>query len=195
MIRRVAASSIIGLVLLPALASAHARVSPAVSLSGQLQLYTLAVPTEKSGALTTKVALSLPPGFSIDSFAPSPGWRRSLAQSGSGDNAVVQQVTWSGGQVPTGDDSVFSFLAQPAHPGVIRFTVQQTYSDGSIVNWNGPESSDAPAPTIQAVSALGGGTGGGSATLDVIAIVVSVIAILAAGVAIAERRGPGRPLA
>ena len=28
-------------------ASAHARISPAVSLSGELQLYSLAVPTEK----------------------------------------------------------------------------------------------------------------------------------------------------
>lgn len=195
MIRRVAALTITGLALLPALASAHARVSPAVSLSGQMQLYTLAVPTEKSGAATTAVALSVPAGFWIDSFAPSPGWQRTLAQSGSGANAVGQRVTWSGGRVPTGEDSVFSFLAQPARPGAIRFTVQQTYSDGSIVQWNGPESSDAPAPTIQAVSSLGGGAGGGSATLDVIAIVVSVIAILAAGIALAERRGPGRPLA
>lgn len=196
MIRRVAALAITGLGLLPALASAHARVSPAVSVSGQLQLYTLAVPTEKSGAATTTVALSVPAGFSIDSFAPSPGWQRTLTQAGSGANAAVQRVTWSGGRVPTGEDSVFSFLAQAARPGPIRFTVQQTYSDGSIVQWNGPESSAAPAPTIQAVSSLGGGgAGGGSSTLEVIAIVVSVIAILAAGIAIAERRGPGRPLA
>ena len=43
--RRVALALII-----PAVASAHARVSPAVSVSGKLQLYSLAVPTEKSGA-------------------------------------------------------------------------------------------------------------------------------------------------
>ncbi len=195
MIRRVAALTITGLALLPALASAHARVSPAVSVSGQLQLYTLAVPTEKSGAATTAVTLSVPDGFSIDSFAPSPGWQRGPTQAGSGADAAGHQITWSGGGVPTGEDSVFSFLAQAARPGSIRFTVQQAYSDGSIVRWNGPESSDAPAPTIQAVSSLGGGAGGGSATLDVIAIVVSVIAVLAAGLAIAERGGPGRPLA
>ena len=195
MIRRAAALTIIGLALLPARASGHARVSPAVSRSGQLQSYTLAVPTEKAGAATTAVTLSVPAGFSIDSFAPSPGWRRSLKQSRSGDNAVVQQVTWSGGHTPTGEDSVFSFLAQPAQPGTVRFTVTQTYSDGSIVEWNGPGSSAAPAPTIEAVSSFGAGGQGGSATLDVIAIVVSVIAILAAGVALAERRGPGRPVA
>ena len=33
--------------IVPAAASAHARISPAVSLSGKLQLYSLAVPTEK----------------------------------------------------------------------------------------------------------------------------------------------------
>jgi uncharacterized protein YcnI len=197
-IRRAAALATLALALLPALASAHARVSPAISLSGQLQSFTVAVPTEKPGAFTTSVTLSVPVGFSIDSFTPSPGWQRSLTHSGRGDNAVVQQVTWSGGHVPTGEDSVFSFLAQPAKPGTIRFTIRQTYSDGSVVDWNGPESSDAPAPTIDAVSSLaggGGGGGGGSSTLDVIAIVVAVIAILAAGLALAERRGPGRPLA
>ena len=36
--------------LIPAAASAHARVSPAVSVAGQLQLYSLAVPTEKENA-------------------------------------------------------------------------------------------------------------------------------------------------
>ena len=40
--------------IIPALASAHARVSPAVSLAGKLQLYSLAVPTEKTGLTTTQ---------------------------------------------------------------------------------------------------------------------------------------------
>ena len=60
-------------------ALAHARISPPVSLSKQLQLYSLAVPTEKEGAVTTKIVLTVPSGFSIDSFVPSPGWHRVLA--------------------------------------------------------------------------------------------------------------------
>ena len=39
----------VGSLAFAASASAHARVSPPVSLSGELQLYSLAVPTEKSG--------------------------------------------------------------------------------------------------------------------------------------------------
>ena len=57
-------------------ASAHARMSPSVSLANELQLYSLAIPTEQANAYTTKIVLTLPQGFSIDSFAPSPGWKR-----------------------------------------------------------------------------------------------------------------------
>ncbi|MGB9185012.1 MAG: DUF1775 domain-containing protein [Solirubrobacteraceae bacterium] len=174
-------------------ACAHARVSPAVSLAGQLQLYTLAVPTEKVGASTTKIRLAVPGGFSIDSFAPSPGWQRTVQHS-SGQNAAVQRVTWSGGRIPTGEDSVFSFLAQAAKPGPVRFTVQQTYSDGSIVDWNGAGSSQAPAPTIDAVATLNGG-GGGVSVLAIVAIVLAVLALLASGLALSQRGGGGRPLA
>ena len=62
--------------VLPAVASAHARVSPAVGVAKTLELYTLAVPTEKEGAATTQVEFTPPQGFSIDSFVPSPGWKR-----------------------------------------------------------------------------------------------------------------------
>jgi len=167
-------------------AFAHARVSPAVSLAGQLQLYSLAVPTEKEGITTTKVALTVPSGFSIDSFVPSPGWKRVLQQTGSGDNAVVQKVTWTGGSVPTEEDSLFQFLAQPAKPGSYTFQVQQTYSDGSIVDWSGPESAEDPAPTIEAKSSLGGGS---SSTLAIVALAVGAVGVLLGGLALVSRSG------
>jgi uncharacterized protein YcnI len=173
----------------PAAALAHARVSPAVSLSGELQLYSLAVPTEKSNVTTTEIVLTVPNGFGIDSFAPPPaGWTQSTRSTGSGDDAVVQQVTWTGGRTPTGDDSLFQFLAQPAKPGTYTFHVQQTYSDGSIVNWTGPESSASPAPTIQAASSLGG-SGGGTSVLTIIALIVGVLGLVAGGYALAAGGG------
>jgi len=174
-----------------ATASAHARVSPAVSLSGELQLYSLAVPTEKEGKTTTQVVLTVPNGFSIDSFVPSPGWKRVEQSTGSGENAVIQQVTWTGGRVPTGEDSLFQFLAQPSKPGTYTFRVQQTYSDGSIVDWSGSESSEAPAPTIEAKSSLGGGGGGSSSTLAIIALIVGVIGVVLGGIALFARGGGG----
>jgi uncharacterized protein YcnI len=179
---------------LPGAASAHARVSPAVSLTNKLQLYSLAVPTEKSGLRTSKVVMTVPSGFGIDSFAPPPaGWSQRVQQSGSGDNAVVTKVTWTGGKTPTGEDSLFQFLAQPAASKTYTFGVQQTYSDGSIVNWSGPESSAAPAPTIEARASLGGG---GVSVLTLIALIVGVLGLLAGATAlVAGAGGKGRPLA
>jgi uncharacterized protein YcnI len=177
----------------PAAALAHARVSPAVSLSGKLQLYSLAVPTEKEGTTTNKIVLTVPKGFGIDSFVPPPtGWTQSVKSTGSGDSAVVQQVTWSGGHTPTGQDSMFQFLAQPASSGTYTFHVQQTYSDGSIVNWDGPESSESPAPTIEAADSLGGG-GGGTSVLTIVALIFGVLGLIAGGYALlgGGHRGDG----
>jgi uncharacterized protein YcnI len=186
----------LGTLVFAASASAHARVSPAVSLSGQLQLYSLAVPTEKEGATTTKIVLTVPSGFEIDSFVPPPaGWHQSVQSTGSGDSAIVQKVTWTGGRTPTGEDSMFQFLAQPASARTYTFQVQQTYSDGSIVNWSGPENSESPAPTIEAKSSLGGG---GTSVLTIIALVIGVLALLTAGFALVNSgggRAGGRPLA
>ena len=167
---------------LPAMASAHARISPAVSVSGKLQLYSLAVPTEKSGLTTSTIVMTVPDGFGIDSFVPPPpGWRMQEQQTGSGDSAVVTKVTWTGGRTPTGEDSLFQFLAQPASAKTYTFQVQQTYSDGSIVNWAGSESSAAPAPTIEVASSLGGG---GVSVLTLVALVVGVLGLLAGGFAL-----------
>lgn len=187
--RIVVAVAAIGVVALINVANAlaHARISPAVSLSNELQLYSLAVPTEKEGKTTTQVALTVPKGFSIDSFVPSPGWKRVEQSTGSGESAVIQKVTWTGGKVPTGEDALFQFLGQPSKPGTYTFQAQQTYSDGSIVNWSGAESSDAPAPAIEAKTSLGGG--GGTSTLAIIALVVAAIGVLLGGVALVSRSG------
>jgi uncharacterized protein YcnI len=171
---------------------AHAHVSPPVALAKEGQVFTLAVPTEKEGLTTTEVELVPPDGFSIDSFAPSPGWKRDVQTTGSGEEAVVQKVTWSGGKVPTGDAAFFQFLASTDASRQYTFDVRQTYSDGSIVDWSGPESSDTPAPVIDAVSSLGGG--GGSSTLDVLAVVLGTLALVVAGIALFTGRG-SRPIA
>jgi uncharacterized protein YcnI len=169
--------------LAPTIASAHARISPAVSLAGKLQLYSLAVPTEKSGLTTRKLVMTVPAGFGIDSFvAPSAPWHVQLAQTGSGGSAVVTKVTLTGGNTPTGEDTLFQFLAQPDSAKTYSFQVEQTYSDGSIVNWAGSESSAAPAPTIDVVSSLGGG---GVSVLTIIALILGALGLIAGGFALA----------
>jgi len=180
-----ACAATVGLVVV-ASAFAHARMSPSISLANELQLYSLAIPTEKANAYTTKIVLTLPKNFSIDSFAPSPGWRRVEHSTGTGNNAVITQVTWSGGHVPTEEDSLFQFLAEAATPGTYTFNVQQTYSDGSIVNWTGPESSAAPAPTIDVVSSVGSSSSSG---LTIVALVLGALGLLVGGIALFSRGG------
>jgi periplasmic copper chaperone A len=189
--RACAAAMLVALVA-ASTASAHATLSPSVSLSKRLQLYSLAVPTEKEGATTAKIVLTVPQGFSIDSFAPSPGWHRVVQSTGSGEEAVVQQVTWTGGSVPTGEDSLFQFLAQPSDSKTYTFTVKQTYSDGSVVDWNGSESSESPAPTIEAKSSLGGG---GTSTLTVVALALGVAGVVLGATALLFRPDGKRALA
>ena len=157
-----------------ATAAAHARISPPVTVSKQGQEFGLLVPTEKENAKTTSIELTVPAGFGIDSFVPSPGWKRSVQSQGSGESAVVQKVTWTGGSVPTGEDAAFHFLATPTSSKTYDFKVRQTYSDGSVVDWSGPESSDTPAPTVQAKSSFGGS----SSTLAIVAIALAGAALL-----------------
>jgi uncharacterized protein YcnI len=167
---------------------AHAVVSPPVALSGKLQQFSLSVPTEKEGATTTKIELDLPAGFSIDSYEAAPGWKREVTSKGSGDNAVVQKVIWTGGHVPTEEDAVFRFNALATKAQSYKFRVEQTYSDGSVVDWSGPESSDTPAPLVEAKSSLGGS----SSTLGVIALIVAGIALLLSVLGLVGGSGGGR---
>jgi uncharacterized protein YcnI len=168
----------LGALVVSSSALAHAELSPAVALAKTGQLFTLAVPTEKGDAATTKVELTPPSGFAIDSFVPSPGWKRDVQSTGSGEETQVQRVSWSGGNVPAEEDAVFQFLASADSAKAYTFKVRQTYSDGSVVDWSGPESSDAPAPEVDVKSSLGGG--GGSDTLAIVAIALGAIALLVA---------------
>ena len=191
--QRIALSALValGALIVTAAASAHAKVSPSVVQSNESEVFTLAVPTEKEGATTTAIEFTPPKNFGIDSFVPNAGWKRSTVTSGSGDNTVVQKVTWTGGAVPTGEDAAFSFLASPSSTGTYTFAVKQTYSDGTVVNWSGPESSDTPSPTITAVSSLGGG---GTSTLSIVALVLGALALAVAVGGLLIRAG-GRSLA
>jgi uncharacterized protein YcnI len=177
--KAVVMAAVTALVVTPA-AFAHAIVSPPVAKANVLQQFTLSVPTEKEGVTTTSVELFVPQGFHIDSFEPSPGWTRS---------EEAKSITWAGGRVPTDEDAVFRFNAKLDSSKRYTFKVRQGYSDGSVVDWNGPESSDTPAPLLDGVSSLGGG--GGTTTLTIIALVVAAVGVLLGIAGLATR---GRPL-
>jgi uncharacterized protein YcnI len=156
-------------------ALAHAIISPPVAETKVLQQFTLSVPTEKEGATTTKIVLTVPNGFAVDSYEPEPGWTRSVKATGTGESAVVNTITWSGGKVPTEEDSVFRLNASAPSAKTLVFQVKQYYSDGTVVDWSGAESSDTPAPTVRAVSDLGGGS---TSTLTIVALVLGAAGLL-----------------
>ena len=58
--------------------------------------------------------------------------------------------------------------------------------DGSIVDWIGPETSDTPAPTIEAKSSFGGGS---SSTLGIVAIALAGVALVVAIVGVVAGSG------
>lgn len=178
----------IGSLVFAAAAFAHAAMSPPVAKDKELQHFTLSVPTEKEGASTTTVEFAPPAGFNIDSFdSPPPGWKLNVQSQGSGEQETFSRVTWSGGHVPTGQAAVFGLNASTDGAKTYVFAVRQTYSDGSVVDWAGDESSDTPAVRLTSVSDLGGGSG---STLAVIAIIVGGVALLVALVAVVSGRRP-----
>jgi len=168
-------------------AFAHASISPPVAKTGVLQQFTLAVPTEKENATTTRIELSVPSGVAIDSFEPEPGWTRQVKQTGSGESAAIEQVTWAGGKVPTEDDAVFRFQATLTGGSKdYVFEVRQTYSDGTVVDWNGPESSDTPSPVVEGSSL----SGGPSTLLVIAALVVGAVGVLLGVLGLVAGRRP-----
>jgi uncharacterized protein YcnI len=187
-VRAAAAGFAAGLALVWAPAAfAHAAISPPVAKTGVLQQFTLAVPTEKQGATTTSIELTVPAGFAIDSFEPEPGWtRRAVLHLAAGSEP--EKFIWTGGHVPTEEDAVFRF--QATLTGGSRdyvFEVRQTYSDGTVVDWSGPESSDTPSPVVQGTSSLGTGS---NTLLVIAALVIGGLGLVLGIVGIVAGRRP-----
>jgi uncharacterized protein YcnI len=183
------AAAAAALVLAPT-AIPHAGISPPVVVEGAGQLFSLTVPTEEEGLTTRQVELTVPEGFRVFSFGATPGWERTESRTGSGEETRVSRVRWTGGAVPFGQAAVFQFIGLPDGAEDYRFAVRQTYSDGSVVNWSGPDDAETPAAVVEARSSLGGG--GSGSTLSVVALVVAGLALL---LAIGGLVGRGRSIA
>jgi uncharacterized protein YcnI len=176
---RIALGALVALAALTftAAAFAHAHVSPSVAPSGESQVFTLAVPNETDDATITKVEITPPDGFSMGSLSPAAGWKGTAKKDGEGDEAKVLSVEWTGGSTPPGEAAFFSFLGRSTDAGDFAFKVRQTYSNGDVVDWAGPESSDTPAPVVKTISSF---SGGGTSTAAIVAIVLAGVALAVA---------------
>ena len=103
------------------------------------------MPTEKERRDDDPVELTPPAGFGDRLVLP----RARLAaqdrrQSGSGEDAEIRKVTWSGGERADRRGGASSSSATRSRRSY-DFKVRQTYSDGTVVDWTGPRERHARA--------------------------------------------------
>ena len=161
-----------------AVALAHANVSPPVAVAGKDQVFTLACRRRRRTRRRRRSSSRHPTASPSTRSRPLPGWTREVETSGAGEDAEIQKVTWSGGEVPHEEAAVFQFFGEAEDAKSYALNVRQTYSDGTVADWSGPASSDEPAPQVEFESSLGGG--GGSTTLEIVALALGAIALVVA---------------
>lgn len=197
-------------------ASAHVTVNPPDASAGSYAKLTFRVPTESATASTVSLQVSLPTDhpFTSVSLQPVPGWTATTKtvtfnpplQTGKFNlTEAVASVTWTaddGVGVKPGEFQEFSLSVGPV-PDVasLTFPAAQTYSDGSVVEWNqvaaagqDPHSLDHPAPLLtieQSAAAAPEPTTTGSnassvtaSTTDTTAQILAAAALVVAAVAL-----------
>ena len=130
-----------GILVAPALASAHAVVYPRSSAPGAYEKYVLRVPNEK-GVPTTRVELRFPAGVRVVSFGDVPGWQLETITD-SARNVIG--AVWTGILQPARFVELPFIAVNPRTDTRLVWPAFQTYADGERVEWTGPEESNRPA--------------------------------------------------
>jgi uncharacterized protein len=220
-VRAAAIAALAGALVAPAAAAAHVTLNPREWEAEGFARFAMRVPNERANADTTKITMKFPDQVISASFQPVEGWKRTVKMAkldepiedeGERITEKIDTVTWTGGRIRPGEFQEFGISFQvPDDPGsTLAFPAIQTYSNGEVVRWIGPEDADEPAPTVTVTepapeegaaeqpaatatptpAAAAEDDDGGSDTLSIVALVVG-IAGLAAGAA-ALLRGGGR---
>ena len=151
-------------------AFAHVTVSSPDATPGGLGVVVFRVPTESATASTTRLTVNLPAAtpFAVVSSKPLPGWTvsttdRRLAKAIEDDDGfnitkAVATVTWTarpGQGLAPGQFEEFALSVGPfpGKAGKLSLPVIQTYSDGTVVQWDEPtpasgKEPEHPAPTL-----------------------------------------------
>jgi uncharacterized protein YcnI len=159
-------------------ASAHVTVTPDATDEGGFTQLTFRVPSESKTAATTKIKVDLPTATPLTSVRvkPVPGWtaeivRGTLPQPVTADGATITEaplsVTWTANDVQSqlSPEQYQSFSLSvgrlPKSGTTVLLPAAQTYSDGSVRNWDDPavegqgEPQD-PAPSFVTTAATAG---------------------------------------
>jgi periplasmic copper chaperone A len=160
--------------LLPAAAQAHVTLHPdTLPAGGDDTLLSVRVPNERDDASVTKLQLQLPEGFAEASVQPVAGWTANVhhvklatpiktddGELTEGVDVITITATGKGIPVDGFQDFNLDILVPDKAGSTLTFKAVQTYSNGSVVRWIGPESSENPAPTVKIVA---GGDDGAAA--------------------------------
>jgi uncharacterized protein YcnI len=227
---RTVAAAVAATLALPAAASAHVTLQPSTAPADGFTRLDVRVPNERDDAATVKVDVQLPPGFAFVSYEPRPGWKVAVerakaeqpieVEGGFEVDEEVRQITWSGGRIGPGEfvDFGLSLRMPKGEAGdKLTFKALQTYEDGDVVRWIGPEDADEPAPIVTLTGASSGGghgapgsdpdtsvssdepapaenasatveSDGGSDGLAIAALALAAVALVAAGASFLTRR-------
>lgn len=180
--------------VMPALA--HVAVKPSQVGVAVFQTFMMGVPNEKDNPMVS-LRLVLPDGLKEVSPNVKSGWTVTVKKDGTGDDAKVTEIDWTGGSIPVGQRDDFYFSAQvPSTETTLTWKAYQTYQNGEIVSWDQDPSQiksgeeGTPFSQTKVINDLTanskpvedlGDDGGGSAKMAValsgLAVLLSVISI------------------
>jgi uncharacterized protein YcnI len=164
-----AAAGLGALLLLPTTAAeAHVRVAADSTAPGSFSALTFRVPNESATAGTVRLSVQLPQDtpFLYVSSKPVPGWRLATTEAtlpkpveseGTTLTKAVRTVTWTadkGTRIAPGEYQEFSLSVGPLpSAGTVLLPAAQTYSDGTVVDWDQPtpaggDEPEHPAPQL-----------------------------------------------
>jgi len=165
-------------------ASAHVTVDPNQVPADSWQKFVIKVPNEKDIA-TTKVEVRVPDGAEVMSIEPVNGWTFNAQKD---QNGKMTSLIWTAEDkgLLAGQFIEFPIMAKVAKDAKsLQWKAYQTYSDGSVVKWIGPEDSEHPASVTKIVTATDQQTASATSDqtsqwplyLSITAVVLSVIAL------------------
>lgn len=142
-------------------AAAHVTVDAPGAVQGGSTVLTFRVPTESEIAATTKLSVQVPLVTSART-EPVPGWTAKLDRN---DKRLITTVTWTADPgapgVPPGQFQRFVLSLYPLPKQQrVSFPTTQTYSDGTVINWNEPlgtngKEPENPAPVLTLATSSG----------------------------------------
>jgi uncharacterized protein YcnI len=158
-----------------AAAQAHVRVIPESTAGGAFTKMTFRVPNESDTASTTRLMVTLPSDtpLAFVSAQHLDGWTVKIAKTklakpieveGTTLTEAASSITWTatkGHEVAPGEFQEFAISGGPLPTGAksLAFPAVQTYSDGTVANWNEPQPEGAdepehPVPSFDLTAAL-----------------------------------------